>query len=46
VDEHGDGVITEPRLYPLIRQTSKIKDRGFEIQFLDPGLAALCFTFG
>ena len=46
VDEHGHGVITEPRLYQLIRQTSEIEDRSFEIEFLDPGVAALCLTFG
>ena len=46
VDEEGNGVVTEPRLYQLIRQTGPIVDRQFEIEFLDPGAAALCFTFG
>ena len=46
VDEDGNGVVTEPRLYQLIRQPGDITDRLFEIEFLDPGAAALCFTFG
>jgi thiol-disulfide isomerase/thioredoxin len=46
VDEDGNGVVTEPRLYQLIRQRGHITDQLFEIEFLDPGAAALCFTFG
>jgi thiol-disulfide isomerase/thioredoxin len=46
VAEDGSGIVRELRLHQLIRQTSPIGDRGFEIQFLDPGVAALCFTFG
>ena len=46
VDEYGNGVVTEPRLYQLIRQHGHIADRLFEIEFFDPGAAALCFTFG
>jgi thiol-disulfide isomerase/thioredoxin len=46
VDEEGNGVVTEPRLYQLIRQPGRVVDRQFEIEFLDPGAAALCFTFG
>jgi thiol-disulfide isomerase/thioredoxin len=46
VDAEGNGVVTEPRLYQLIRQNRPIGDRQFEIEFLDPGAAALCFTFG
>ena len=46
VDAEGNGVVTEPRLYQLIRQGSEITDRQFEIELLDPGVAALCFTFG
>lgn len=30
----------------LIRQESPIDDRGFEIEFLDPGVEAFAFTFG
>jgi len=45
-DEHGFGSVTEDRLYQLIRQQEKIKDRTFEIEFLDPGVQAFSFTFG
>jgi thiol-disulfide isomerase/thioredoxin len=46
VDEQSMGTVTEPRLYQLIRQPQPIADRLFEIEFLDPGVAALAFTFG
>src|SRR5262249_57418003 len=46
VDEQGDGTVTEQRLYQLIRQPKPIADRQFEIEFLDPGVAAYAFTFG
>jgi hypothetical protein len=46
VDEHGDGTVGEPRLYQLVRQRGPITDRQFELEFLDAGAAALCFTFG
>jgi thiol-disulfide isomerase/thioredoxin len=46
VDEQGMGTVTEQRLHQLIRQTGPIADRQFEIEFLDPGVEAFCFTFG
>jgi thiol-disulfide isomerase/thioredoxin len=46
VDDQGNGTVTEPRLYQLIRQPKPIADRQFEIEFLDPGVAAFAFTFG
>ena len=46
VDEQGNGVVTEPRLYQLIRQLKPIVDRQFEIEFLDSGVEAFSFTFG
>jgi thiol-disulfide isomerase/thioredoxin len=46
VDAEGNGTITDTRLYQLIRQDEHITDRQFEIELLDPGTAALCFTFG
>ena len=46
IDEAGNGVAAHSRLYQLIRQPGRITDRQFEIEFLDPGAAALCFTFG
>jgi len=42
----GTGMVREPRLYQLIRQRGQIRDRVFEIEFLDPGAQALDFTFG
>jgi thiol-disulfide isomerase/thioredoxin len=42
----GTGEVREPRLYQLIRQKGQIVDRTFEIEFLDPGVQALDFTFG
>jgi thiol-disulfide isomerase/thioredoxin len=46
VDEKGNGIVEEPRLYQLIRQNGRIADRDFELELLDPGAGALCFTFG
>jgi hypothetical protein len=42
----GSGEVREPRMYQLIRQKGPILDRTFEIEFLDPGVQALDFTFG
>ena len=46
VDDEGNGILKEPRMYQLIRQPSTIGDRQFEIEFLDPGVQAFSFTFG
>jgi Thioredoxin like C-terminal domain/AhpC/TSA family len=46
VDGEGNGTVTEPRLYQLIRQHGSVTDRTFEITFLDPGAQAFAFTFG
>jgi thiol-disulfide isomerase/thioredoxin len=46
VDDQGNGTLTEPRLYQLVRQPGPISDRTFEITFLDPGVQAYAFTFG
>ncbi len=46
VDDQGNGVVSEQRLYQLIRQHGHIDDRTFEITFLDPGVEAYVFTFG
>jgi cytochrome c biogenesis protein CcdA/thiol-disulfide isomerase/thioredoxin len=45
-DGDGQGVVTGQRLYQLIRQSGKVSDHTFEIQFLDPGVQAYAFTFG
>jgi thiol-disulfide isomerase/thioredoxin len=43
----GNGEIREPRMYQLIRQKGfPIRDRTFEIEFLEPGAQVLDFTFG
>ena len=46
VDEAGRGTLAEPRMYQLIRLPGSIADRQVEIEFLDPGAEAFCFTFG
>jgi hypothetical protein len=46
VDEQGNGVVAEPRMYQLIRKPGRVADRQFEIQFLDPGVEVFVFTFG
>ena len=46
VDDGGAGTVAEQRLYQLVRQPGSIADRAFEIEFLDPGVAAFAFTFG
>ena len=46
VDDQGDGTVTEPRLYQLVRQPGAVAERTFEIIFLDPGVRAYAFTFG
>jgi thiol-disulfide isomerase/thioredoxin len=46
IDENGAGVVSEPRLYQLIRQPGRIEEHTFEITFLEPGVEAYVFTFG
>jgi hypothetical protein len=46
VDDQGNGMVTEPRLYQLIRQSGPIIDRQFEIEFAASGVEAFAFTFG
>jgi len=46
VDDQGAGTVGTQRLYQLIRQSTPIADRTFEIEFLDPGVEAYAFTFG
>ena len=45
-DANGEGIVTGQRLYQLVRQQGEVRDRTFEIQFLDPGVQAFAFTFG
>ena len=46
IDARGDGTLTEPRLYQLIRQRGAVVDRTVEITFDAPGAQAFAFTFG
>jgi thiol-disulfide isomerase/thioredoxin len=46
VDDQGNGTLTQPRLYQLLRQPGPISQRTFEITFADPGVHAYAFTFG
>lgn len=46
VDAAGNGTISGPRMYQLIRQSGPIADRLIEIEFLDPGAEVYDFTFG
>jgi thiol-disulfide isomerase/thioredoxin len=42
----GQGTVTDHRCYQLIRQPGPIAKRRFEIEFLEAGAEAYCFTFG
>jgi hypothetical protein len=46
VDADGNGTVAETRLYQLIRQGGDVRERTFEIRFLDPGVQAYAFMFG
>lgn len=46
VDADGNGVVSATRLYQLVRQSGAIRDRTFQIEFLDAGAKAYVFTFG
>jgi len=46
VDESGEGTLSEPRMYQLVRQRGPIRQRTFEITFDGPGVRAYVFTFG
>jgi thiol-disulfide isomerase/thioredoxin len=46
VDANGNGTVVQQRMYQLIRQPGQIRDRRFEIEFLDAGAEVFCFTFG
>ena len=46
VDEHGNGLLGEDRLYQLVRQDGEVRERTLEITFLQPGAEAYVFTFG
>jgi cytochrome c biogenesis protein CcdA/thiol-disulfide isomerase/thioredoxin len=45
-DATGNGVVTEQRLYQLIRQAGDVGEHTFSIEFMDSGVQAYAFTFG
>jgi hypothetical protein len=46
LDEEGNGVLRDGRLYQLLRQHDGVGERTLEITFLEPGAEAYSFTFG
>jgi hypothetical protein len=46
VDEHGEGVLRDGRLYQLLREHDAVRERILEISFLEAGAEAYAFTFG
>ena len=46
VDEDGNGLLLEGRLYQLVRQAGAVRERALEIKFHKPGAEAYVFTFG
>ncbi|HXC24927.1 MAG TPA: thioredoxin family protein, partial [Gemmatimonadaceae bacterium] len=46
VDANGNGVVTDHRLYQLVRQHGAVGDRTFTVTFEMPGVRAYAFTFG
>jgi len=46
IDAQGMGRIDQQRLYQLVRQSGPVRERNFEIEFLDPGVQVFAFTFG
>jgi thiol-disulfide isomerase/thioredoxin len=46
VDERGDGIAADRRLFQLVRQPGDVDEHTFEITFLDPAVEVYVFTFG
>ena len=46
IDADGAGIVSEYRMYQLIRQPAPIEDREIEILFYDRGVELFAFTFG
>jgi thiol-disulfide isomerase/thioredoxin len=46
VDEDGNGLLREGRLYQLVREHDAVRERTLEITFLERGAEAYAFTFG
>jgi thiol-disulfide isomerase/thioredoxin len=46
VDEEGQGLLRDGRLYQLVRQPDEVGERTVEVTFHEPGAEAYVFTFG
>jgi thiol-disulfide isomerase/thioredoxin len=46
VDENGNGLLRDGRLYQLVREHDTVRERILEITFLESGAVAYVFTFG
>jgi hypothetical protein len=46
IDEDGNGLLDEGRLYQLVREPGHVRERTLEITFLEPWAEAYAFTFG
>jgi hypothetical protein len=46
VDEDGNSLLRDGRLYQLVREDDAVRERTLEITFLEPGAEAYVFTFG
>jgi thiol-disulfide isomerase/thioredoxin len=46
VDEGGNGLLGDGRMYQLVRQHDAVRERTLEITFLEAGAEAYSFTFG
>jgi hypothetical protein len=46
IDEDGNGLLRDGRMYQLVREHEAIRQRTLEVTFLEPGAEAYAFTFG
>jgi Thioredoxin like C-terminal domain len=46
VDDDGNGVLRDARMYQLVRQHGTVQARTLKTTFLEPGAEAYAFTFG
>jgi thiol-disulfide isomerase/thioredoxin len=46
VDEDGNGLLQDGRMYQLVREHDAVRERTLQITFLEPGAEAYAFTFG
>jgi thiol-disulfide isomerase/thioredoxin len=46
VDDDGNGLLRDGRLYQLVRAHDAVRERTLQITFLEPGAEAYVFTFG